>query len=209
MARRRFTLFPICVVLVSILGSIHLQGCAPQLEDDGGFIEVEEPLSIPIKTAWCEGEEDYRKDLSDLAPAYAPGITVQACFPGGKGVYEIIEVPIASKDVDLVLGKEGPFEVHTLLAYIKVKYQQEYVTEFSTPLEIRITYSADALADLKKRGYAFPRLAYLVPTELGWQDMWIEIDTENIRIAEPAEGDTTRILYLQFDELPDPLIGGC
>lgn len=203
--------FPVVVIryLILVLIILFFQGCAPQLEDDEGFVEIEEPLTIPTETRWCEAEGDYQKDLSDLAPTYAPGITVQACFPGGSGDYEIIEMPFSPEDEKLVLGKEGPFEIHTLLAYIKVKYQDEYVTEFNIPLEIRITYSADALADLKKRGFDYPRLAYLVPTALGWQDTWIEISTENIRVGEPAESDSTTILYLLFEELPDPLIGGC
>lgn len=210
MAPRNRFLFIGAALVVCVLGGMLLQGCGgPTATPAPG--EPVEPQVVKERPDWCSGENDYRKDLTEFAAVYAPGITVDACFSDGKDLYEIEALHFDPDDKAAVLEKASPFPVKRLLAYIKVKYKGVYVSEFETPLELRITYSADALEAIKKDGYTYPRIAYLVPAGKGWVDSWVEFSPEYIQVAEPDSGTPEKagILYLILPELPDPLIGGC
>ena len=75
---------------------------------------------------------------------------------------------------------------------------------------LRITYSSTAWEDLPQ-GYAFPRIAYLMPAGEGWEDRWVEFNSAEFQLVPPdlKDANSKGILYLQLEELPDPLIGGC
>lgn len=204
--RKRFGSFFFSLLLIGI-GFTSL-GCAQ--EQDTLVPEPPEPQIVTKKEKWCSGEDDYYRDISELAKKFAPGITIEACFPGGAGEYQIETIPFDPQQKDTVLKKGSDFPVTKLLAYFKIKYQNEYVSKFDTPLELRITYSSNAWEDLP-RGYAFPRLAYLVPVGEGWGNRWVEFNSAEFELVLPdsSEAGGSRILYLRLKELPDPLIGGC
>jgi hypothetical protein len=164
--------------------------------------------------AWMtcgESRRDFVSDLIDLGDPNARGITIEACIPGGRGDYFIESPALTPDEMRQARKASSPFPVETLITNFLVMDvdTREMAASFDPPLEIKITYSAEAWKEILARGYKTPRVVYLVKKDGDWEDTWIEFESGQIQYLEPEKDGSPGILIITIEELPDPLIGGC
>jgi hypothetical protein len=160
-------------------------------------------------------ETDFMWALPSMREQAARYIEADICISGGKDKYTVVTDKLDGEQQKVIKEIPGPFPVAELVANFKIQDTDgKTVTEFPSALEIRVTYYAEAWADVQERGFEVPRLAYLVREGDGWGTSWIEFTKENatIEIFPPGtEGqpEDRGLIIIKLKKLPDPAIGGC
>ena len=160
-------------------------------------------------------EADFMWALPSMQDQAARYIEADICISGGLGKYSVVTEKLDDEQKKLIKEIPGPFPVKTLAANFKIQDTDgNTVTEFPSMLEIRVTYYAEAWADVLEGGYEHPRLAYLIREGDGWGSSWIEFTKENatIEVFPPGtkgQPEDQGLIIIKLKKLPDPAIGGC
>jgi hypothetical protein len=160
-------------------------------------------------------ETDFMWALPSMREQAARYIEVDICISGGKDKYTVVTEKLDGEQQKAIMEIQGPFQVSELAANFKIQDTDgKTVTEFPSGLEIRVTYYAEAWADVQERGFEVPRLAYLVREGDGWGESWIEFTKENatLEVIPPGtkeQPEDRGLIIIKLKKLPDPAIGGC
>ena len=194
-------IFSLLILISSLTLSLLLQSCQPMAS-----------TSLPE----CgESKTDLVTPLAGLGDEIARGIQLELCIPGGEGKYTVLTEDLDEKQKTRVKEVESPFPVAALVSYFEVQDSKgKTITEFDPPLELRVTYTTQALEEIMKRGFDEPRIAYLVRKGDQWGTAWVEFTKENaavefIRPGTEGQPKDTGLIIIKIQKLADPVIGGC
>jgi|LGVE01.1.fsa_nt_gb hypothetical protein len=191
---KRVLAFPLLLIAIIAFGLV-LQGC-------------EEREEI-IEYGCGDHEDDYVIVLPDLNDKNDLSIIVELCLKGENGEIIVEADPLSEAEKEAALAVNEPFAITHLITYFQVKNAKtdKIITDFDTPLEMQVKYTAEAWEEATKQDFKHPRVAYLIWKDASWADAWVEFTDVSFKLPGTG-GDNHGYLNFSIDQLDDPLIGG-
>ncbi len=132
--------------------------------------------------------------------------------------YQVKPYDLSSQQKAAALDKpsKNSFQIRKLFEYFQIENPPDHVVDhFNPPITITLKYSRQEWEEASQNGR--PRVGYLIWVDLPyskekddpWNGAWTEIDDSNIVSLPPNHFHDEGYLIISFDELIDPLIGGC